>query len=53
VIACYLELYEEYEAEHINGPTHPDPTKTIGLANSKVEGAKAWWLFIECFLRMR
>ena len=25
VIACYLELYEEGEVEHINGPTHPCP----------------------------
>ena len=22
---CYLELYEEGEAKHINGPTHPGP----------------------------
>ena len=25
MIACYLELYEEGEVEHINGPTHPIP----------------------------
>ena len=25
MIACYLELYEEGEVEHINGPTHPFP----------------------------
>ena len=23
VVACNLELYEEGEVEHINGPTHP------------------------------
>ena len=26
MIACYLELYEEGEVEHINGPTHPYPS---------------------------
>jgi len=23
MVACYFELYEEGEVEHINGPTHP------------------------------
>ena len=25
MIACYLELYQEGEVEHIDGPTHPFP----------------------------
>ena len=52
MIACYLELYEEGEVEHINGPTHPCPGTHIGSL-SKVEymvtcavlmqvGAHAW-----------
>ena len=47
MIACYLGLYEEGEVKHINGPTHPCPTKWF--ANSKVKGVKMWWLFIEFF----
>ena len=29
MIACYLELYEEGEVEHINGPTLPILTRSL------------------------
>ena len=32
MIACYLELYEEGEVKHINGPTHPHPRVQHWLA---------------------
>ena len=31
VVACYLELYEEGEVKHINGPTHPIPKGAVGV----------------------
>ena len=39
MIACYLELYEEGEVEHINGPTHaPNPYHQTVLAIAKAKG---------------
>jgi len=37
MIACYLELYEEGEVEHINGPTH-----NMGLLS---KGVFIGWFF--------
>ena len=39
MIACYLELYEEGEVKHINGPTHaPIPYHQTMLAIAKAKG---------------
>jgi len=34
MIACYLELYEEGEVKHINGPTHPTQQQRFGFKRS-------------------
>ena len=47
MIACYLELYEEGEVEHINGPTHPPKPKGTNIGSlSKVEYTVACTVFM-------
>ena len=51
MIACYLELYEEGEVEHINGPTRPCPGTHISSL-SKVEYTVACLVLIRVGIRM-
>ena len=53
MISCYLELYEEGEVEHINGPTHaPIPYHQTMLAIAKAKGDSTRSLFIRVLVRM-
>ena len=49
VVASYLELYEEGEVKHINGPTHPSCREWLQLRIQKTEvgGSIVGFVFIQ------
>ena len=42
MVACYLELYEEGEVKHIDGPTHPSQPQGFAFKRSKCDHADGY-----------